>query len=155
MNPNLLSARSAVFAAFLFFGFSFTAHSQQNSSSEKPKTSTSVLDRVKNKAEDGDFIVIPAGQEIKVEPVFPVGSSPTSRVDQGKVVVPVRVGFTTAIPALTKVHLQFTYTSEEGSLYRITAVKINKKLYKVDTDEAPYAASEMRFTLTKPLRIAR
>jgi len=136
-------------------GFSFTAQSQQNSSSEKPKTSTSVLDRVKNKAEDGDFIVIPAGQEIKVDPFFPAGSSPTSRVDQGKVIVPVRVGFTTAIPALTKVHLQFTVTSEDGSLYRITDVEINKKFYKIEIDEAPYAASEMRFTLTKPLRIAR
>jgi hypothetical protein len=155
MKSHLLSARSTALAAILFFGFNVTSHSQQNSSSEKPKTSTSVLDRVKDKDEDGGFIVIPVGQEIKVDPFFPVGSSPTSRVEHGKVVVPVRVGFTTAIPASTKVHLQFTYTSEEGSLYRITAVKINKKLYKVDTDEAPYAASEMRFTLTKPLRIAR
>jgi len=155
MKPYLLSARSAALAAILFFGFSFTAHAQQNNSSEKPKTSTSVLDRVKNKAEDGDFIVIPAGQEIKVDPVFPAGSTPSSRIEHGKVAVPVRVGFTTAIPALTKVHLLFTDTSEDGSLYRITDVEINKKIYNIETDEAPYAALEMRFTLTKPLRIAR
>ena len=154
MKPHLLSARSAALALILFFGFNFIAQSQQNNSSEKPKTS-SVLDRVENKAEDGDFIVIPVGQEIKVDPVSLAGSTPSSRVEHGKVVVPVRVGFTTAIPALTKVHLQFAESSEDGSLYRITGVEINKKLYKIESDEVPYAASEMRFTLTKPLRIAR
>ena len=146
----------SAFAAIFFLGFTFTAQSQQKSSSEKAKTSTSVLDRAKDKADDGDFIVIPAMQEIRVDPVFPAGSAPKSIVDQGKVVLPVRVGFRTAIPALTKVHLQFIGTSEEdGLLYRLTDVEINKKLYKIESDEAPYAPSEMRFTLTKPLRIPR
>jgi hypothetical protein len=146
---------STMFSAILFLGFSLSVQSQQNGSTEKPKTS-SVLDRAKNKIRDSDFIVVPALQEIRVDPVFPAGSAPTSRVDQGKVVIPVRVGFTTAIPALTKVHLQFTTTSEEdGPLYWLTDVEINKKLYKVESDEVPYAPSEMRFTLVKPLRIPR
>jgi len=153
MKFRLQSVNSA-FAAIIFLGFAFTGQSQQSSSSQNPKPS-SVLDRAKNKSNEKNFIIIPVGQEIRVDPVFPDGSSPTSRVDQGKVVTPVPVGFTTAIPALTKVHLLFTGTSDDGAYYRLTYVEINKKLYKIESDETPYAPSEMRFTLTKPLRLPR
>lgn len=89
-------------------GLGIAAQCQQGSSSEKnTEPAGNVFDRSKSRHDDADFIVVPAGQEINIEVVSPENSAPTSAITEGKVVVLVRIGFTTAIEALTKVHLRY------------------------------------------------
>jgi|SRR6185437_9523640 hypothetical protein len=116
--------------------------------------SGSVFDRAKNTPDKTDFIVVPAGQEINVEVVSRENSAPTSEIKQRKVVLPVRVGFSTAIEVFTKVHLRFVRDTDYGRVYTLASVKIGKKTYKTETDAIP-AGLEMRFTLIRPLRIRR
>ena len=150
MRPTVI--RWTTLNLVLLLGLSIAVQSQQGSSSEKnTEPAGNVFDRPKNRHDDADFIVVPAGQEINIEVVSPGNSVPTSAITEGKVVVPVRIGFTTAIEALTKVHLRY---AGNGPFYRLVSLRIGKKVYKTETDLAP-AGLEMRFTLTRPLRIRR
>ncbi len=85
----------------------------------------------------------------------PAGSPLTTEVTEGKVTTPVRVGFATAIPAGSKVRLRFASPTECGPVYELVSVEIRGTNYKTETDQVGYSPSEMRFTLSKPLRIAR
>jgi len=97
-------------------------------------------------------------------------------VDDHKTVVPVRVGFVTPIPALSKVTVQVTrayvavsridmpYYSglanvDYSEYATITAVTVGGKTYQVETNSVPIflggTNSEMTFTLSVPLAILR
>jgi hypothetical protein len=132
----------------------------------------SVFDQAKSKTPD--FIIVPAGTEIRVDIV------------DGKVIVPVRVGFSTPIPALSvasvKVHrLSYTpvlYSVAPGSLDNasltyaetadLTAVTVDGATYPVEartvalnggaTVGSAMSMSSSRdaaFVLTAPLAIKR
>jgi hypothetical protein len=128
----------------------------------KPPDSTkpqSVFDRPKDTTPD--VIVVPAATEIRVD------------VPQRKVVVPVRVGFSTPIAALSKVVLEIrrTYINNgyaSGGLFvdyvdyaTVTAVVIEGASYSVETDAMPLfrgdsaTNSEVTFHLSAPLSIPR
>lgn len=166
-HTGLVAAvRNTALALLLAFGLHGSVQSQPSGSAEKQKASSAasnpgskstpgtVFDRSKGKTGQDDFVVVPKGQEISIEVVFPDGSAPTTMSEQGKVVIPVRVGFTTAIPAGTGVHLRFAGSSEDGPLCQISTIELNKTTYRVESSQEPYSR-EMRFTLTKPLRVAR
>jgi hypothetical protein len=123
---------------------------------DKPK---SVFDRPKDTAPD--MIFVPAATEIRVD------------VPQRKVVLPVRIGFSTPIPALSKVALEIrrTYVNNEyvagGLPYdyvdyaTVTAIVIEGTSYTVHTDAMPLLRgdsatnSEVTFHLSAPLPIPR
>jgi len=124
-------------------------------SSERPR---SVLDRPHDSAPD--TIVVPAGTELRVD------------VNQHKVVVPVRVGFATPIPALSQVAVQVSRTplntgySPTGTPYvdyaeyaTVTAVTVAGKTYELQTDSVPLLKgatnSELTFTLAGPVPVLR
>jgi hypothetical protein len=130
---------------------------QQANPSESPR-SRSVFDRPKEAVPD--TIVVPAGAELRVD------------IHQHKVVVPVRVGFATPIPALSEVTVQVTrvYVSSAYSLNgmpfvdyveyaTITAVTVNGTTYQVQTDSVPLlrggANSELTFVLGGPVAVLR
>lgn len=66
----------------------------ESQETQNPRNLRSAVDRAPDTKPD--MIVVPAGTEIKVDIV------------EGKVIVPVRVGFATPIPALSKVAVQVT-----------------------------------------------
>ena len=108
----------------------------------------SVYDRPDDSA--ADVVVVPAGTEIHVN------------ILDGNVALPVRMGFATPIPALSKVtvklfgvrdyesYWEFSGLSDYASL---TSVTIDNVTYPVQTDTVPYYAGEEVFTLTAPLTI--
>ena len=118
----------------------------------------SVLDRDQEPAPDA--IMVPAGTEIRVD------------VAEGKVVLPVRVGFSTPIPALSKValHVSRVYTSvlnaSNGApnvdyldYARATAVTVGDTTYKVTANSVPLlngaANKEVTFVLSAPILVLR
>jgi hypothetical protein len=110
----------------------------------------SVYDRPDNSA--ADVVVVPAGTEIHVN------------ILDGNVALPVRLGFATPIPALSKVtvklfgvrdyesYWEFSGLSDYASLTNLT---IDNVTYPVQTDTVPYFAGEEVFTLVAPLTIKR
>jgi hypothetical protein len=108
----------------------------------------SVYDRPDDSA--ADVVVVPAGTEIHVN------------ILDGNVALPVRMGFATPIPALSKVtvklfgvrdyesYWEFSGLSDYASL---TSVTIDNVIYPVQTDTIPYFAGEEVFTLVAPLTI--
>ena len=93
-------------------------------------------------AEKPDMIVVPAGTEIRVDMV------------DGKVTVPVRIGFSTPIPALSKtsvkvdrIYAPSAYDANGNLLNNgryaeygvLTAVTVSGVTYKVETDSVPLA----------------
>lgn len=110
-----------------------------------------------------DAIVVPAGTEIKVD------------VDQHKTIVPVRVGFTTAIPALSQVtvnvnrlyvNVPISYQGPEVSSYTdyednatLTAITVAGKNYEVQARPIRLSKggtnNEVTFVLDAPLSILR
>lgn len=114
-----------------------------------PDGRSPVLDSPKDDTPD-DFIV-PAGTVVKVD-----------LLDR-KVSVPVRVGFATPIPALSKVVIQkefvcgYSYYAYEGCtpLYRLTHIIIDGKSYPVRTTPNTAVYSEMAFVLDEPLALPR
>jgi hypothetical protein len=110
----------------------------------------SVYDRPEDSA--ADVVVVPAGTEIHVN------------ILDGNVALPVRLGFATPIPALSKVtvklfgvrdyesYWEFSGLSDYASL---TSVTIDNATYPVQTDTVPYYAGEEVFTLIAPLTIKR
>ncbi len=110
-----------------------------------------------------DVIVVPAGTELRVD------------VDQHKMVLPVRVGFDTAIPALSEVVVQtnranintpISYQGASVTSYvdyvdyaTVTAIAVNGRTYEVRTNQVALAKggtnNEVIFALSKPLTISR
>lgn len=110
-----------------------------------------------------DVIIVPAGTELRVD------------VDQHKMVLPVRVGFDTAIPALSEVTVQTnrTYidvpTSYQGASVTsyadyvdnatVVAVTVSGKRYDLQTNQVALAKggtnNEVSFILSKPVTISR
>lgn len=128
------------------------AAKQQNAASEKPaaapdknqkpaNSQRSVLDRPLG--EKPAPIIVPAGTEIRVDLV------------DGKVVVPVRVGFSTAIPALSKVAVkidrvyapgyvdpsgaQVSAPSRYAEYGELKSITIDGKTYAVESDSVALA----------------
>lgn len=98
-----------------------------------------------------DVLVVPAGTEIRVEFAQTGG---VAHVLTGKVVVPVRVGWTTAIPATSKV-----IGETHATFVVLTSITIGDVAYKVKTNLMSLfttaSGSELRFTLAEPLQIPR
>jgi hypothetical protein len=118
----------------------------------------SALDRPKDTTPD--VITVPAGTELKVD------------IYKHKVVVPVRVGFATPIPALSQVTVQVTRAyvntsySYRGMPYvdfvesaTVTAITVAGTTYEVQTDTVPLMKgatnSEVTFILGGPVNILR
>jgi len=121
---------------------------------------SSVFDAPKENAPD--VIVIPAGTKIQVD------------IIDGKVTVPVRVGWATPIPALTKVAVEMSvpYYPVYGPYYpdsvpyynnpysaqvaQLTAVTLDGTRYDLQTDQIPVVlGSEATFTLLADLTLKR
>jgi hypothetical protein len=116
------------------------------------QASQSALDRPKDKEaeEADDVLVVLAGTQVKVD------------VSEAKVVVPVRVGFSTAIPALSKATVLISgryYDAGYANVAELTAVTVGGSKYNVHTDQIPIPnpgallPSEVTFTLLDSLTI--
>jgi hypothetical protein len=134
----------------------------KSTASKGQQVTGSVLDRPKDSAPD--VIVVPAGTELRVD------------IGDRKIVVPVRVGFSTPIPALSKVTVLVTHASvavaypdaanysgianvDYAEYATVTAVTVDGKTYELDTDSVPLfisgTNSEVTFTLSGPVEILR
>lgn len=114
-----------------------------------------VLDSPRDELPD-DFIV-PAGTVIRIDPL------------DRKVSVPVRVGFATPIPALSKVVLKteyvcgypgyayqpYSYYDSCWPTYRLTHVILDGKSYPVQSTPTGQSNADMAFTLDEPLALPR
>jgi hypothetical protein len=119
-----------------------------------------------------DALVVAAGTEIKTSVTLPQQEMRTPYSITGKVVTPVRVGFATAIPALSVANIKITPTyvySDEGTrrhhrqlvnLMQLTSIVVGGVVYEVSTAEVspisrtPGLDSEISFVLQQPLRLA-
>ncbi len=160
------------FAASLLMVLVFTLAQAQQSSSDKASSDTSQKSQAKKDSADakaktdtaakptqadGQRSVMDRPMDEKVEPiVVPAGTEIRVDIAEGKVAVPVRVGFSTPIPALSKVSVKIdrvyapavydangnvlnnsnTRYAEYGVL---TGVTVNGVTYKVETDSVPLA----------------
>ena len=95
--------------------------------------------------------------------IVPEGTQLTIDISGAKVVVPVRVGFATAIPALSmatvRLFLRGT-AADSGAIAELTDVTVEGVRYNVVTGQVPVPGpsavpSEVRFTLLKEISIAR
>lgn len=107
------------------------------------------------------MIVVPAGTELRVD------------IDERKVVVPVRVGFATPIPALSKATVQVRREQITTNAYAVgqvpyvdyvdyatvTAVTVGSTTYEVETDTVQLfkgpGNKEVKFILSKPVSVLR
>ena len=137
--------------------------------SQPDKTARPVADRVKDKAPD--FYIVPAGTEIKVDISEENQQRELEHVVEGKVVAPVRLGFATPIPALSKATVQLSmryydtgYGDTPQSAYayvaQLTSVTVEGASYDVESSEVsvgpmPGMLSEVSFTLQRALAIKR
>lgn len=128
-----------------------------------------VADRVKEKTPD--FLIVPAGTEIKVDISEENPDREPEHVLQGKVVAPVRIGFATAIPALSVATVQLSLRyydagygpgSQPGAtnVAQLTAVTVDGNTYEVESNEisvgpTPALTQEVSFTLLRALAIKR
>lgn len=128
--------------------FTFTAYGQQA--------------RDHKKGDDLDVIVVPKGTRIQTDIAKPFPDTPATPFEyDGKVEIPVRLGFTTAIDAgiTVRVRIDATY-ADTGHQYaaRLVAVTTGGKTYRVRTDLLPIDPSTvkgMTFTLLGDLTIQR
>lgn len=135
----------------------------------EPEGTRSLLDRP-SEDHDSDFLVVPAGTQVSVE--FAANLEFPALAYVGKVAAPVRVGFATAIPALSHAEAQVlarrypAQGSAWGSAYayfeavELSNVTVDGVAYAVRTDRVAKfgtntSASEATFTLTEPLKIHR
>jgi len=134
-----------------------------------PRTSRPVTDRTKDTTPD--FLIVPVGSEIKVDISEENPDREPVHILQGKVTVPVRIGFATAIPALSKATVQIStqyYDAGNGesvqltyaSTAQLTAVTVDGTSYDVESNEvsvgpAPGLTEEVTFVLTRALAIKR
>ncbi len=108
---------------------------------------------------DENAIVVPAGTNITVEFKYPQHDAP--RTYGGKVVWPVRLGFTTAVPVgtMAKVYVSTRYYLDSSAdVAKVTSLTVDNKQYKIATDErevTPGFEGEIRFTLISELKIKR
>jgi len=120
-----------------------------------------------------DALVVAAGTEIRVSIVTPRPEMRPPYVVTGKVVLPVRVGFDTAIPATSVATVSVTPIYQEyedgkrrhfqqvANLMELTSVVVSGVVYEVKTGavlpitSAPGLDSEIGFALQQPLHIAR
>jgi hypothetical protein len=114
--------------------------------------SRTALDRPKDSAAENadDLLIVPEGTQLKID------------ISEGKVVVPVRVGFATAIPALSKATVRVSLQGTGDSVYiaELTDVTVEGVRYGVQADlvavPGPQALpSEVTFTLLKQVSIQR
>jgi len=135
-------------------------------SAQNPRPSRPVTDRANEKVPD--FLIVPAGTEIKVDISEENPDREPEHVLQGKVVAPVRVGFATAIPALSKTTVQLSLRYYDAgylqpgyaNVARLTAVTVDGTTYDVESSEIPVGplpalTSEVSFTLLRALAIKR
>jgi len=139
-------------------------------SASPPASNTSrlpVLDAPKQNLPD--VIVVPAGTQIKVD--ISQENPPLNvplRTFSGKVTIPVRVGWATVIPALTKVTVEVSalYYPVAGrydnvgyqGVAQLTAVMLDGKRYDLQTDQVPLlagSATEATFTLLDDVTLNR
>ena len=153
--------RNLVATIGLLFLVISCAYGQQSAHDSTQKQEHPPVAATKESSEN--VIVVPAGTEFRVD------------VDQHKMVLPVRVGFDTAIPALSEVTVQTnrTYinvpTSYQGPSVTsytdyvdnatVVAVTVNGKTYDLQTNQAALAKggtnNEVSFILSKPVTISR
>jgi len=137
----------------------------------KPASHTTrpVTDRPKDTTPD--FLIVPVGAEIKVDISEENANREPVHIVQGKVTVPVRVGFATAVPALSKATVQITTryydTGNEESVQLtytcsalLTAVTVDGTTYDVESSEVsvgptPGLTGEVTFVLQRALAIRR
>jgi hypothetical protein len=106
---------------------------------------------------DKSVVVVPAGTNITVEFKYPQHDAPHTY--EGKVVWPVRVGFTTAVPVgtMAKVYVSTRYYNDStADVAKVTSIVLDGREYLISTDEravAPGFEGEVRFTLTAELKI--
>ena len=117
--------------------------------------------------DDEDKLIVPEGTELKVE--IPSASNFPEGIYAGKVAAPVRIGFATAIPALSVVSVTAAlYHSLYDGYYsfgyfealEVTQVVVDGVPYSVQTDRVGRPSygpgpSEVTFKLLKPLAIQR
>ncbi len=132
----------------------------------------SALDHRTDEQDAEDGLVVPEGTELKIE-VPPVPSSP-AEVYAARVVAPVRIGFATAIPALSTATVQVVtrhYPYQHRNWYvgyhmgyfealEVTQVVVEGVPYAVQTEQVgrPWGGSspsELTFRILKPLTIQR
>ena len=139
--------------------------------SEKAESSParSLLDRPRDDDDDDNFLVVPAGTEITVEIAANIQFPALSY--EGKVSVPGRSGFATAIPALSRAGVQvfarhYSYQDNPGAAYayfeavELTDLTLDGSTYAVQSARAAKfgtntSPSETKFTLLAPLKIRR
>jgi hypothetical protein len=119
---------------------------------DHPALDRPALDRPKDSAAENadDLLIVPEGTQLKID------------ISEGKVVVPVRVGFATAIPALSKATVRVSLQGTGDSVYiaELTDVTVEGVRYGVQADlvavPGPQAVpSEVTFTLLKQVSIQR
>ena len=119
---------------------------------DHPALDRPALDRPKDSAAEhaDDLLIVPEGTQLKID------------ISEGKVVVPVRVGFATAIPALSKatVRVSLQGAGDSVSIAELTDVTVEGVRYGVQADlvavPGPQALpSEVTFTLLKQVSIQR
>jgi hypothetical protein len=153
MNKSRIVLTTALVCLLFSLLFSKVAYSQQ------------VRDRKKNG--DDDLVVVPKGTRIQTDLAHSSQGSPTTPYEfEGKIEIPVRLGFTTAIPAGAKITVLVTSRYDESTyqepsyreLIELLDVTIDGKVYNIRTDRIPAqvsTAKEIAFTLLEPLEIHR
>jgi len=103
--------------------------------------------------EHAETIVVPVGTEIRVQFTQPSG---LTNMIEGKVAVPVRVGWATAIPADSKVKM-----NASADFVELASITVREVEYKVKTNAmplfttAPGSGCELGFVLRERLEVAR
>ena len=118
-----------------------------------------VRDRKKS---DDDILVVPKGTRIQTDIAKSFPDTPATPFEyDGKVEIPVRLGFTTAIPAGSRITVRIYATyAETGYQYaaKLIAVTVDGTSYRIRTDRLPVEPStvkEVSFTLLDDLNISR
>lgn len=142
--------------ALFCLAFAPVAHSQQV---RDPK-----------KGSESDVLVVPKGTRIQTDISHSVEGTPVTPYRfEGKIEIPVRLGFTTAIPASAKITVLVTsrtyqadYQDRAETIYQeyveLLNVTIDGKIYDITTDRIQMqagTAKSVAFTLLEPLEIRR
>ena len=116
----------------------------------------------------GDHVlIVPKGTRIQTDISHSSDGAPATPYQfEGKVEIPVRLGFTTAIPASAKITVYVTSITSEGAYQELTYqefvelldVTVDGKVYDIRTDRISMQAAtakEVTFTLLEPLELHR
>jgi len=146
-------SRSLLILALVSLLFGLTAYGQQT--------------RDRKKSKDDDVLVVPKGTRIQTDISHSFQGSPATPYEfEGKIEIPVRLGFTTAINAGAKITVLVTSRYYESAyqepsyqeFVELLDVTIDGKVYDIRTDRIPMqagTAKEVAFTLIDPLEIHR